>query len=153
MTPTTDVLIGDIDRQYVLIRPLCRRHPDLFDYQAGNWIDCELEIAAGAFRGSFRTDLRSEEFHAFLQEAEALSRTLEGAASFATVEGGIALVLTGDGDVDRRLRVRGEAVDTADAGNRLLFDFGIEPACLPDVCQSLAYLLAAFPVTGAPAEG
>ena len=147
MTPTTDVLIGDIDRQYVLIRPLCRRHPDLFDYQAGNWIDCELEIAAGAFRGSLRSDLRSEEFHAFLQEAEALGRTLAGAASFATVEGGIALALTGDGD--GQLRVRGEAVDAAAAGNRLLFDFGIDLACLPDICQSLAYLLAAYPVNAA----
>ena len=150
MTPTTDVLIGDTDRQYVLIRPLCRRHPDLFDYQAGNWIDCEIEIAAGAFRGRFQTDLRSEEFHAFLQEAEALSRSLEGAASFATVEGGIAVALTGDGH--GQLRVRGEAVAAADAGNRLLFDFVIEQTCLSDICQSLAYLLAAYPVTGTPAD-
>jgi hypothetical protein len=150
VTPSTDVLIGDADRQYVLIRPLCRRHPDLFDYRAGNWIDCELEVAAGAFRGSFRSDLRSADFQAFLQEAEALSRTLEGAASFATVDGGIAVALSGDGA--GQLRVRGEAVDAADPGNRLLFDFGIEQGCLPDICRSLTYLLAAYPVTGAPAE-
>ena len=148
LTPSTDILIGDADRQYVLIRPLCRRHPGLFDYQDGNWIDCEIEIAAGAFRGRFRADLRSEEFHGFLQDTEALAGALEGAASFHTVEGWIAIDVTGDGD--GQLRVRGEAVDAADAGNRLLFDFGIDRGCLPDICQSLGYLLAAFPVTGTP---
>ena len=148
MTPSTDILIGDTDRQYVLIRPLCRRHPGLFDYRAGNWIECELEIAAGAFRGRFRADLRSEEFHAFLEDTEGLSQALEGVASFNTEEGCIAFALTGDGNGD--VRVSGEAVDTTDAGNRLLFDFGIDPTCLQDICQSLEYLLAAFPVTGTP---
>ena len=146
MTPSTDILIGDTDGQYVLIRPLCRKHPGLFDYQEGNWIDCEFEVAAGAFRGKFRADLRSEEFHALREDTEGLSRALEGSASFNTVEGCIALTLTGDGN--GAVRVSGEAVDLADAGNRLLFDFEIEQTCLPDICQSLEYLLAAFPVTG-----
>jgi hypothetical protein len=147
MTPTTDVLIGHADGQHVLIRPLSRRHPGLFDHHDANWIDCELDITAGAFSGRFRADLRSEEFHAFLQEAEALSGTLEGAASFATAEGAIAIAVTGDGNGD--LRVRGEAADGAHAGNRLRFDFAIDPACMPDLCQSLAYLLAAYPVSTA----
>ena len=146
MTPSTDILIGDTDRQYLLIRPLCRKHPGLFDYRDGNWIDCELEIAAGAFRGRYRADLRSDEFHAFLEDAEGLSRALDGTASFTSTEGGIAIVLTGDGS--GRVRVSGEAVDTADTRNRLVFDFSIDQACLPDICQSLEYLLAAYPVTG-----
>jgi hypothetical protein len=146
VTPSTDILIGDTDGQYVLIRPLCRKHPGLFDYRDGNWIDCELEVAAGAFRGRLRADLRSEEFHAFLEDMEALSRALEGSASFDTMEGCLAFALTGDGH--GHVRVSGEAVDPADAGNRLIFDFAIEPACLPDICQSLGYFLAAFPVTG-----
>ena len=75
-----------------------------------------------------------------------MSQALEGVASFNTAEGCIAIALTGDGN--GHVRVSGEAVDTADAGNRLLFDFGIDQTCLPDICQSLEYLLAAFPVTG-----
>lgn len=146
MTPSTDILIGDNDGAYVLIRPLGRKHPGLFDYWDGNWIDCELEIAAGAFRGRLRADLRSEEFYAFLEDVEGLSRSLEGTASFNTMEGHIAFALTGDGN--GQVRVGGEAVDTADAGNRLLFEFGIDQVCLQDICQSLEYFLAAFPVTG-----
>jgi len=148
VTPSTDILIGATDGQYVLIRPLCRKHPGLFEYKDGNGIECELEIAAGAFRGRFRADLRSEEFHALLEDTEALSQALEGVASFNTAEGCIAFALTGDGNGD--VRVSGEAVDTTDAGNRLLFDFVIDPTCLRDICQSLGYLLAAFPVTGTP---
>ena len=146
MTPSTDILIGDSDGQYVLIRPLCRKHPGLFDYRDGNWIDCEFEIAAGAFRGRFRADLRSDELHAFLEDTEGLSRAFDGVASFNTTEGGIAIALTGDGN--GHVRVSGEAVDTADAGNRLQFDFAIAQACLPEICQSLEYFLAAFPVIG-----
>ena len=146
MTPSTDILIGNTDGPYVAIRPLCRKHPGLFDYQDGNWIDCELEIAAGAFHGRYRADLRSEEFAAFLQDTESLDRALEGVASFNAVEGCIAIALTGDGN--GHVRATGEAVDAADAGNRLLFDFEIAPTCLPDIRQSLEHLLAAYPVTG-----
>lgn len=147
MTPTTDVLIGAADLHHVLIRPLGRKHPGLFDHQDSTWIECDLDIAAGAFSGRFHADLRSEEFDVFLQEADALSRSLEGAASLTAGDGGIAIAVTGDGNGP--LRVRGEAVDVADAGNRLRFDFAIDQACVPDICQSLRYLLAAYPVTGA----
>jgi hypothetical protein len=42
------------DGEDVLIPPLLRRHPGFFDYWEGNWIDCELQIAAGYVRGGFR---------------------------------------------------------------------------------------------------
>jgi hypothetical protein len=59
VTASTEVLIGDSAAQHVLIRPLFRSQPDLFDFKDGNWIDCEIQIAAGGFRGSVRADLRS----------------------------------------------------------------------------------------------
>jgi hypothetical protein len=145
---STEVLIGDSDAQHVLIRPLFRSQPGLFDDRDGNWIDCELQIVAGGFRGGFRADLRSEEFHTFLEEVEGVRRTLDGTASFTTTEGQIALALTGDGK--GQVRVTGEAVDAAAAGNRLRFVFDIDQAHLAPMCESLGHLLAAFPVTGAP---
>jgi hypothetical protein len=145
---STEVLIGDSGAQHLLIRPLFRSHPGLFDYWDGNWIDCELEIVAGGFRGRFRADLRSEEFHTFLQEVEGLSRTVEGTATFTTMEGQIALSLSGDGKGS--VRVSGEAIDVAGIGNRLQFGFDIDQTSLPSICRSLDDLLAAFPVTGAP---
>jgi hypothetical protein len=147
VTASTELVIGDENGSHVVIRALSRNHPDLFDYWVGNWVACEVEIAAGGFRGAYRADLQSHEFRAFLDEAEALSRTLEGSASFSTMEGQMALSLTGDGKGP--VNVQGEAVDAAAGpGNRLQFSFDIDQTDLPQICRALEVILAAFPVVG-----
>lgn len=147
MTASTELLVGDEDGEHVLIRALSRNHPDLFDYWDGNWVACEVEIAAGGFRGGFRADLRSEEFQTFFEEAEGLCRSLDGAATFSTMEGQMTFSLAGDGN--SRVRVRGEARDAPGSDNRLQFGFDIEHTHVPQICRALEVLLAAFPVVGA----
>ena len=146
MTASTELVIGDDNGQHLVVRALSRNHPDLFDYRDRNWVACEVEIAAGGFRAAFRADLRSEEFRVFLDEVEALSRTLEGAAGFSTMEGQITLSLTGDGK--GHVRVQGDAADTPVGDNRLQFTFDIDQTYLPAICRSLEIILAAFPVVG-----
>ena len=146
MTASTELVIGDENGQHLVVRALSRNHPDLFDYWDGNWVACEVEIAAGGFRGAFRADLRSEEFRTFLDEVEALTRTLEGAAAFSTMERQIALSLVGDGR--GHVRVQGDAADTPVRDNRLQFSFDIDQTYLPAICRSLEIILAAFPVVG-----
>ena len=148
MTASTEILIGNPEAQQVLIRPLFRSQPDLFDVKDGNWIDCELQVAAGGFRGSLRADLRSEEFQSFLEEMEALKRAVEGTATLSTLDGQITLALTADGV--GAVRVTGEAIDAKEDGNRLQFSFEIDQTEVPAICQSLSNLLAAFPVIGVP---
>lgn len=150
MAASTEVLIGDSGGQHVLIRALTRSHPGLFDYPDADWIVCEVEITAGGFRGEFRADLRSEEFHAFLEEVEGLSTMLEGTAAFSAMEGQIEFSLTGD--ANGRIGVEGEALDEAGTGNRLHFAFEIDQKDLPAISGALESLLAAFPVTGPPSE-
>jgi hypothetical protein len=120
----------------------------LFDRWDGNWIDCEVEVSVGAFRGRFRANLRSDELGTFCAELEALNGTLEGTASLNTMEEQIALSLTGDGKGP--FRVQGTAVDTAGSGNRLQFGFEIDQMYLPEILGSLEQLLKAFPVIGTP---
>ena len=146
MADSSEVLIGDAGAQHVLIRPLLRSHPGLFDSADGNWIDCELEVVAGGFRALFPAHLRSEEFQSFLEEVQDLHRTLDGAARFTTLEGQIALSITGDGKGG--VHVSGEAIDDAGSGNRLQLKFDIDQTYLPPICASLEHLLAAFPVVG-----
>lgn len=148
MAATSEVLIGDAEGEHVLVRPLFRTHPGLFDFSDGNWIYCEIEIRAGGFRGSFRADLRSEEFLEFMQELSALGQTLQGAASFTTVEGQLALSLAAD--ESGVVRMTGEARDAPGAGNRLQFTFDLDHTYLPDITSSVDHLLAAFPVVGVP---
>jgi hypothetical protein len=151
MADSSEVLIGsstDEGAQYVLIRPMRRSLPGLFDSgeDTGNWIECDLEFAVGAFRAAFPAHLRSEEFQSFLEEAQDLRRTLEGAATFTTLEGQLALSL--NSDEGGTLRVNGEAIDDAGSGNRLQFKFDVDQSRLHDICASLEHLLAAFPVAG-----
>ena len=148
MAESTDILIGDPDGQHVLIRPLGRRHPGLFDSLDGNWIDCEVAVQVKGFRGNFRAGLRSEEFQSFLEETQGLQRTLEGTAQFTTMEEQVALTLAGDGK--GHVRVSGEARDEPGSGNRLQFEFALEQTALPSICRSLEQFLAAFPVMDGP---
>lgn len=147
MTASTELVIGDENGQHVVVRALSRNHPGLFDYWDGNWVACKVEIVTGGFRGAFPADLRSEEFRAFLEEVEGLSRTLDGAASFSTMEGQIAFSLTGDHK--GQVRVHGEACDAPGGDNRLDFSFDIDQTYLPQICRSLHVILAAFPVVDA----
>lgn len=144
MAASTEILIGNADGQHLLIRPLSRSQPGLFDEGDGDWIECELSIASGGFRGSFRANLRSEEFTAFLEQTRELVEALQGSASLTTMEGQIALYLTGNGK--GAIRVHGEAIDEAGGLNRLQFEFEIDQTSLVPICESLEHLLAAFPV-------
>jgi hypothetical protein len=138
-----EILIGDTGGQYVLIRALSRSQPDLFEVRDGDWIDCEVVLTVGGFNGSVRADLRSEEFRSFLEEAQALAQAPDGGASFTTMEGQVAISLTGDDQ--GRLRVSGEAIDE---GNRLQFAFEIDRAYLSSIIEALENLLIAYPVAG-----
>jgi hypothetical protein len=144
LTSSTEVVIGDADGQHVLIRPLARSQPGLFDDRDSTGIDCDVDVSAGAFRGAFRADLRSEEFRTFLDDVHALTRGADGAATFAAADGQLAFSLGVDGD--GRLRVSGEAVDASGSGNQLKFAFDVDHASLADLCGSLEQLLAVFPV-------
>src|SRR5712691_11549446 len=96
-----EILIGSSGGPHIAIRPLWRCHPGQQDYWDGNWIESEIQVSAGAFRGRFRASLRSEEFESFRRELQVLMSSLRGEASFATIEGQLALELQGDdkGDV------------------------------------------------------
>ena len=50
MAPSTEIVIGDVGAQHVLIRPIARSSPGLFDNWDANGLICEVELAAGGFR-------------------------------------------------------------------------------------------------------
>ncbi len=77
-----------------------------------------------------------------------LERTIDGAATFATMEGQVALSLTGDSN--GRVRVAGEALDSPGDGNRLTFRFDIDHTELSEISRAIGYLLATYPVVEAP---
>ena len=142
-----ELLIGDAGGQHVLFTVLGRKHPGLFDYWDGNWLACEVKVAAGAFRAAFRADLRAEELQAFRDQADALVQSVEGVATFSTMEGQLALTI--GGDIKGRVSVKGEARDMPAGDNLLQFAFEIDQTYLKEICRSLDAVVSAFPVVGA----
>jgi hypothetical protein len=142
-----DLLIGDAGGQHVLFTVHGRKHPGLFDHWDGNWLACEVEVAAGAFRAAFRADLRAEELQTFRDQIDALVQSVEGAASFSTMEGQIALTLSGD--VKGQVRVSGEARDTPGSDNVLQFAFELDQTYLKEISRPLDAIVSAFPAVGA----
>lgn len=151
MAASTEILIGDADGQRVLIRPLSRSSPGLFDDGDGNWIECEVEIAAGAFSGRLGADIRPEEFRSFLEQLDAVRAASEGTASLAATDGHLAVAVTAA--VDGGVRVSGEAFDRSEDGNQLQFAFDLEAGGLPEVARALQHVLLAFPVIATPEAG
>jgi hypothetical protein len=148
VAPSTEIVIGEVGAEHVLIRPIARSSPGLFDDWDANGLICEIELAAGAFRAAFSADLRPEEFQAFMDQILELERTVDGAATFVTIEGQVSLSLSADGN--GRVRVAGEALDSPGNGNRLTFHFDIDRAELSAISLAIGHLLAAYPVVEAP---
>ena len=143
---STDILIGDASAQHLLIRPVSRTTPGLFDDRDDSAIACEIQIAVGGFRGQFAADLRTEEFRSMLDEIEASGLSLESAANLDTASGQIDLSLIGDGAGN--ILVAGYVADAEDDGNRLEFAFAMGQAVMPELVRSLEQVLAAFPLHG-----
>lgn len=143
---STDILIGDAGAQHVLIRPVSRTTPGLFDDRDDSAISCEIQIAVGGFRGQFAAELRTEEFQSMLDEIEASGTALESAANFDATSGQIDLSLIGDGAGN--VLVAGYVADAEDDGNRLEFAFAMGEAVMPELVRSLEQVLAAFPLRG-----
>jgi hypothetical protein len=146
LSDTTEILLGDALGSHVLITPLGRSQPGLFDERDAHGIDCEIVVAAGVFHGTFRAIVRSEEFRMFLDDLAQAARTSEGAATLTAQDGQLAVSVT-VGDAGS-VAVTGEAVDEA-GGGTLRFAFAIDRSRLDPLCRSLEQLLAVFPVTGA----
>lgn len=123
-----DVCIGSAPTERVGIVIHCADDPD-------GWLDCEIEVAAGGFNGRFRAFLRTADFPPFRKQLQHLYKRLEGVASFTTLEGQLALRLTGDGK--GHISVEGSAVDVAGTGNRLIFEFEIDQTYLSRVIAEL----------------
>jgi hypothetical protein len=104
----------------------------------------------GSFSARYLAALRAEEFERWLKAAQALSRTLQGEATFHTLEGQLLLSISSVGSLGG-LRVTGEARDQAGTGNRLRFALGdFDQTELPGLLGALEDVVRTYPVVGRP---
>ncbi len=140
--------VGLTNREHVIVRPTRREYPDAQDFDDGNWVYATVEIAAGAFRGSYEAMLRTEEFVRFRDELQPLYERLSGRAVFETMEGWLRIEIDGDGK--GHFHATCEAVDQPGVGNRLAFKICFDQTELPAIVRGLDGVCAALPVVGGP---
>ena len=139
--------IGGQNAEYVEVRVVSRSpEPDYWD---GNWLSCNVSVAAGGFRGRYIANLRTEELKQFHMEVQTLYESLAGVACLRTMEEQLNLVLEGDGRGN--VTCRGEARDAAGTGNVLRFELALDQTQLFGMKVQLSEILSRYPVRGSPA--
>lgn len=144
------VVVGRPDGEHVELEVVRRERPQASDFWDGNWLSCQVSLRVGSFSARYLAALRAEEFERWLKAAQALSRTLQGEATFHTLEGQLLLSISSVGSLGG-LRVTGEARDQAGTGNRLRFALGdFDQTELPGLLGALEDVVRTYPVVGRP---
>ena len=137
------LFVGSRASMLLHLLPFRRSHPEAMDEADGGWIDAEVSVAAGAFRGEYVACLRAEEFVRFRQDLERLYRELRGSGSFHSTEGWVTVEVTGDGQGHFAGRCR--ASDAAGDGNVLEGELAFDQTDLPAMIEALRAIERAFP--------
>lgn len=140
------LVVGRLSGEHLSIRPLRRRFPDAQDYWDGNWLDAEITLRVGAFRGAYEAQLRTDDFSRFRDALRRLYDELTGDAAFLSLEQWLRLRLVGDGR--GHIAVTCDAMDAAGLGNRLTFNLELDQTELPQMLRDLEAILRDFPVKG-----
>jgi len=144
------VVIGDSEKDHLIITVNGRAHPDSTDYWDGNWLLCEIHMVSGAFTGDISHDvhLRVDEFKSFFEEVDDLYKSLKGTAKYSSLEQWIQLEISGDGR--GHMLAKGCVIDKHIEGNKLNFSIHFDQTALPKTLIGLRDLLSQYPLIGQP---
>jgi hypothetical protein len=136
--------IGSPAREHVVVRPAYRERPDEPAYDDDNWVEATVEVAAGAFSGTFVANLRTDELVRFRDELRPLYESLAGRATFDSTEGWLRVDVWGDGK--GHFTAACVANDQPGIGNRLAFKLAFDQTELPSMLRELDAVCEAWPV-------
>jgi hypothetical protein len=141
-----EIRIGGETAEFLALAIRGRRLPDSADYWDGNWLNCDLEVAAGAFRGAFSSTIRNEDLERFRRQLTPLYEHLSGTATLEALEGWLCLDLSGDGR--GHLEAKAQLCDQPVSGNSLEFRLYLDQTNLPALIRQLDEVCRAYPVIG-----
>jgi hypothetical protein len=143
------VLVGSGSQAQITLSPTVRSHQGTSDYWDGNWVQCNVSVRAGGFRGEYVACLRTDEFVSFRADLERLYRDLRGTGGFHSMEEWVDIEVRGDG----RGHFTGlcRLKDRAGDGNLLECEVEFDQTDVPAMLEQLRKIEAAFSVMGSPA--
>jgi hypothetical protein len=142
-TGTSEMRLGG-ELEYIALNVSGRVFPNAMDIWDANWLNCTVEIAAGAFLGRVQGMIRTEELETFRGQLLRLYDGLNGEAEFSTMEGWVSLRLIGDGRGHIEARCRLD--DEPGVGNTLTCRLSVDQTFLPPLLQQLSELISTYPV-------
>jgi hypothetical protein len=139
---------GQSERERIEIEVLDYERKPVGEYWDDNWLNVEIRIHAGGFRGKIAATIITSELEKFLSELKPLYEKLVGEAKFTTMEEQLGLRLIGDGK--GHIELRGEVADRAGIGNRLSFNLRFDQTQLKQSINNLELIVETFPVRSNP---
>ena len=112
-------------------------------YERDDWLEATVSIRAGGFGGSFDATLMTCDFPPFRTQLQRLYETLDGTATFETIERQLRIECAGNGCGG--IAIQGVAKDQVADGNVLRFEFGVDQTFLPAIISDLQDIEAEFP--------
>lgn len=111
-----------------------------------NSVNCLISVKAGAYSGTFKTNLMTTDFKIFKKELEILNNHLDRAATFKDIESQITIRIEGDGI--GHLKTKCRLLDYAGTGNELKCELDFDQTELPTLIDQLAKIITKFKVFG-----
>ncbi|WP_423790579.1 WapI family immunity protein [Micromonospora globispora] len=144
-----EVVLGNLEADFVRIQALGRLHVGASDYWDGNWLITPVRIKVDGFEGTIAPSLRAEELSAFLGALRQVYHDLKGRAVLESMEGVLRLAV--DVVSGGRLAIAGEAANRPGGRNRLSFVIeGLDQTYLPAVIGSLEMIERRYQTVGRP---
>ena len=136
--------IGSSKHEFIIVKVINYERAVTGDYHDDNWLNVEVELKIGGFKGAFSASFLTEDFVNFYHEVQHLYEVLHGTAKFHTLEGQLSFALKGNGLGG--IEVKGVAQDQIGVGNELVFGFLLDQTHLVALLKELIEINASFPI-------
>ena len=117
---------------------------DSNDYWDNNWIKSEIKINTQIFRGTYSTNLRTDDFQRFYKDLSDLSKDEIQDIEFTTMEEGLFL----NGKLDYTGNFKWNVIAKPEAGYRLSFPMVTDNYSIRILMNEVLKILDAYPVIG-----
>lgn len=139
--------IGRTEAEHLGVRVLGRTFPGRDDWEA-NWLNAEVEVRAGGFRGRFGVNLLAGELAALRDDLARLYAFASREAAFEASDGRLSVKVGGDGLGN--FTAECEALD--EGGSRLRFSITFALTEIPAILSGLDAVLQEYPSIGEAAS-
>lgn len=114
------------------------------EYYDDNWLNVEVSVEAGAFKGRYSASFLTGELESFRDQLGELVKSLSGSARLETMETQLSLELVGNGRGG--IALKGEAWDKPGIGNRLHFGFNLDQTQAAEALRAMDATTKQYPV-------